>query len=61
MDDKERAPRKRPEPKRLEALKNLPKELVQSLSREEVNAFLFDGVWPESLREKLTGYIVENK
>jgi hypothetical protein len=51
----------RPDPSKLEALRNLPPEIMQSLTKEEVNAFLFKEVWPESLLEKLKDYVVEEK
>ncbi|MEW6584615.1 MAG: hypothetical protein AB1442_03280 [Nitrospirota bacterium] len=38
-------------------LRSLPIEIKQSLTKEEVNAFLFDEVWPDSLQEKLKNYI----
>jgi hypothetical protein len=50
---------RRPAPERLEALRNLPKDILKTLSTEEVNAFLHDDVWPDSLQEKLKDYIVE--
>ncbi|MBW2093801.1 MAG: hypothetical protein JRI80_02835 [Deltaproteobacteria bacterium] len=50
-----------PEPMegRMEALRELPGEVLRTLSKEEINAFLFDEVWPDSLKEKLKDYIVE--
>jgi len=48
-----------PDPARLEALRNLPKEIMQSLTKEEVQVFLFDNEWPDSLKEKLKDYIVD--
>ena len=48
-----------PEPGRMEALRNLPAEIMRSLTKEEVKAFLFEDTWPDSLREKLKDYIVE--
>jgi hypothetical protein len=50
---------KKPDPARVEALRNLPKEIMQSLTKEEVQVFLFDNEWPDSLREKLKDYIVD--
>lgn len=44
---------------RMEALRALPGEVLRTLSKEEINAFLFDEVWPDTLREKLKNYIVE--
>ncbi len=49
----------KPDPARLEALRNLPKEVIQSLTRDEINAFLHGNEWPESLREKLRDYMVD--
>jgi hypothetical protein len=51
---------KRPDPARLEALRNLPKEVMQSLSKEEINAFLFGDEWPDSLKEKLKDYMMDD-
>ena len=50
---------RRPAPERLDVLRNLPKDIVDTLSPEEVNAFLHDDVWPDSLQEKLKDYIVK--
>jgi hypothetical protein len=51
--------RQRPAPERLAALRNLPKEVLSTLSQEEVHAFLHDEVWPDSLSDKLKDYIVK--
>ena len=48
-----------PDPAKMEALRNLPPEITNTLTKEEVKAFLFDEEWPDSLREKLKEYIVE--
>lgn len=45
---------------RLEALRNLPKEVLDLMTREEVKAFLYQDEWPESLREKLKDYLEED-
>lgn len=50
---------KKPAPERLEAMRNLPKEIMDSLTKEEVAAFLHDEVWPNSLKQKLKDYMVE--
>jgi hypothetical protein len=47
--------------KRLEAFRNLPEDIVKLLTKEEVKAFLHDDEWPESLREKLTDYLVDEQ
>ena len=57
--NKNRLKEHRPAPERLEALRNLPKDILDTLSQEEVNAFLHDDVWPDSLQEKLKDYIVK--
>jgi hypothetical protein len=44
---------------RMEALRELSGDVLRRLSKEEINAFLFDEVWPDSLKEKLRDYIVE--
>jgi len=49
-------PDRKPDPARLEAMKSLPREVMLTLTREEVDAFLFDEVWPDSLKEKLKDY-----
>ncbi len=48
---------RKPEPARLEALRNLPREVMQSLTKEEIRAFLHSSEWPDSLKEKLKGYM----
>jgi hypothetical protein len=44
---------------KLEALRNLPKDIMSTLTKEEIHAFLHEDEWPDSLREKLKAYIVE--
>jgi hypothetical protein len=48
---------KKADPQKIMALRSLPIEIKQSLTKEEVNAFLFEEVWPDSLQEKLKDYI----
>ena len=57
MDDKN-SPKGKPDPDRMEALRSLPREIVERLTKEEVDSFLFDDVWPDSLRDKLKDYSV---
>lgn len=57
MEQKPLSERK-PDPARLEAMKRLPKDLMLTLTREEIDAFLFEEEWPESLRVKLKDYLV---
>jgi len=47
------------DPVKMQILRRLPLEIKQSLTKEEVDAFLHDEVWPESLKEKLKDYIVD--
>jgi len=55
-DDGRKKQERNPDPDRMEALRNLPKELVARLNREELDAFLFSDIWPDSLAEKLRDY-----
>ena len=59
MMDGNKTKKKAPDPQRLRALQMLPKEILATLTKEEVAAFLEEDVWPESLREKLKDYIVD--
>ncbi len=59
MDEKDLSKRK-PDPQRMQVLRSLPLEIKQSLTKEEVDAFLFEEVWPDSLKDKLKDYIVED-
>ena len=55
----EKSQEQKPDPKRLAALRSLPKEIITSFTKEEVKSFLYEDVWPDSLREKLKDYIVD--
>ncbi|MEE9421068.1 MAG: hypothetical protein V3W43_16450 [Desulfatiglandaceae bacterium] len=59
MMEEKTTPDREPDPDRLLALKSLPQEVMKRLTKEEVNAFLFEEVWPDSLQDKLMGYLVE--
>ncbi|MBW1919279.1 MAG: hypothetical protein JRI81_03520, partial [Deltaproteobacteria bacterium] len=48
-----------PDQRKLEALRKLPAEIVQSLSREEIKALLYSDEWADSLQEKLNDYLVD--
>jgi uncharacterized protein YeeX (DUF496 family) len=48
----------KPNPERIKVLKRLPQDIMERLTKEEVQAFLFDEVWPDSLQEKLKDYLV---
>lgn len=49
---------KEPIPQRMEALRELPGDVLRGLSKSEIKAFLFEEVWPDSLQEKLKDYLV---
>lgn len=55
---KENSLKRRPDPVKIQILRMLPLEIKESLTREEVNAILYEEVWPDSLKEKLKDYIV---
>ena len=55
----EKSQEQKRDPNRLAALRSLPKEIIASLTKEEVKSFLYEDVWPDSLREKLKDYIVD--
>jgi len=52
------SPKRKPDPGKMQALRSLPLEVKQSLTKEEADAFLYDEVWPDSLLEKLKDYLV---
>lgn len=49
------------DPAKMQVLRSLPIEIKQKLTKEEVDAFLHDEVWPDSLKEKLQDYLVDEK
>jgi hypothetical protein len=59
MMDENKSPKREPDPDRVAALRSLPREITESLTKEELDAFLYEDVWPDSLQEKLNAYIVE--
>lgn len=56
IDEKEFSKRK-PDPSRVAVLRKLPPEIMAELTKEEVNAFLFEAVWPDTLKDKLKDYL----
>ncbi|MFP3911132.1 MAG: hypothetical protein ACLFUT_03545 [Desulfobacteraceae bacterium] len=52
-----KTPDKEPLPGRMEVLRDLPAEVMKGLTKEEIRAFLFKEVWPDSLQEKLKDYL----
>ncbi len=59
MMEEKKTPEREPDPDRLLALKSLPPEIMARLTKAEVQAFLFEEVWPDSLQDKLMGYLVD--
>ena len=57
--EEQKSPESKPDPARIQFLKSLPSNIIQSLTKEDVNAILYEDVWPDSLKEKLEDYIVE--
>lgn len=47
------------DPVKIQALRMLPIEIKQSLTKEEVDAFMYDEVWPDTLKVKLKDYLVD--
>jgi hypothetical protein len=60
MVDAKRGDDRKPDPMRVEVMKRLPKEIMEQLTREEVDAFLFEDEWPDALRRKLKDYLVDD-
>jgi hypothetical protein len=59
--NQKKSPKRKPDPARMQALRNLPLEIKQSLTKEEADAFLYDEEWPDSLLEKLKDYLVDKE
>jgi hypothetical protein len=51
--------KRQPDPEKMKILRSLPLNIKQSLTKEEVDAFLYEEVWPDSLQEKLKDYLVD--
>ncbi|MDH5298038.1 MAG: hypothetical protein OEV91_03380 [Desulfobulbaceae bacterium] len=50
---------RKPDPDKIAFLRNLPLHVKETLTREEVTAFLDGAHWPESLYEKLKDFMEE--
>jgi len=61
MMNQEESREQEPIPERLETMRDLPKSILETLTKGEVKAFLYDDIWPESLREKLKDYAVDEE
>jgi hypothetical protein len=61
MMNKKVGPRKdRPDPERMAVLRALPIEIKEKITGEEAQAFIYKETLPDSLMEKLKGYMVIN-
>lgn len=49
----------KPDAKRLELVKRLPKEVLETLSKDEIRAMLQEDEWPDSLKAKLKDFFEE--
>ena len=47
----------KPDPGRVELVRRLPKEVMETLTKEEIQAMLHDDEWPDSLKEKLKDFL----
>ena len=52
--------KKKADPARVQVLRMLPLKIKESITKEEADAFLFGDICPDSLKEKLKDYIVED-
>ena len=59
--EEEKSPDQKLDPKRLAVLRLLPTSIMESLTKEEIYTFLHDDEWPDSLREKLKDYLVDEQ
>jgi hypothetical protein len=51
--------KRKPDPVRIQLLRSLPLEIKESFTKEEIDAILYENVWPDSLMEKLKDYLEE--
>ncbi len=51
--------KQKPDPQRVAVLRSLPLEIKQQITGEEAEAFMYNRDLPESLLEKLRGYLSE--
>ena len=43
--------KRKADPVKMQILRNLPMEIKQTLTKDEVDAFLHEEVWPDSLKK----------
>lgn len=53
-----RTSKEKPDPERVAILRSLPLEIKQQITGDEAEAFMYNRELPESLLEKLKGYLV---
>jgi len=51
--------KRKPDPEKMKILRSLPLNIKQILTKEEVDAFLYEEICPDSLREKLKDFLVD--
>jgi hypothetical protein len=56
--EKKPSPKRKPDPGKMQALRSLPLSIKEKLTKEEVDAFLYEETWPDSLYDKLKDYAV---
>lgn len=49
--------KRKPDPQRVAFLRSLPQEVKEQITGEEADAFIFAGEIPESLYEKIKGFL----
>ena len=54
-------PNEKPNRERVAVLRSLPLEVKEQITGEEAEAFMYDRELPDSLLEKLKGYLTEEK
>lgn len=53
-------PKAKPDPERVAILRSLPLTIKEQITGEEAEAFMYNRELPESLLEKLQGYLVSD-
>jgi hypothetical protein len=54
-------PNEKPDPQRVAVLRSLPLEIKEQITGDEAEAFMYNRELPDSLLEKLKGYLTEEK
>jgi hypothetical protein len=61
MEELNTAPKKKPDPERMAVLRSLPIEIKERITGEEAHAFLYKEELPDTLLEKLKGYLISGQ